>query len=75
MNNDIKILDNKIHDYIFNKIVTTAGEEQKEWVRKYDVFTCRSLFDECNIVDKLKEVEAIRNQIKLEFLDKEGMYK
>jgi hypothetical protein len=57
MNNDIEI-----YNFIWDKVITTTGDTQKEWVKKYDIFTCRSLFSEKNIVDKLEEVEKIRKE-------------
>jgi len=55
----------KILDFIDNKIITTRGQEQTEWVKKYDIFTSRKLFKEYNKLDKLAEVEKIRNEIQI----------
>ncbi|MBX4267150.1 hypothetical protein [Clostridium estertheticum] len=58
MNNDIKIC-----NFIDDKMMTTTGEEQKGWVRKYDIFTSRSLFEKFQKNDKLAEVEKIRMEL------------
>ena len=55
--------DYKVIDIIENKIETTNGAEQKEWVRKYEIFTMRNLFKQYNQLKKLEEVEKIRNEI------------
>ncbi len=58
MNQDLEI-----YKFIDNKVMTTIGEEQKEWVRKYDVFTSRFLFEKYHQVEYLKEVDKIRKEI------------
>jgi hypothetical protein len=62
--------DYKIIEIIEKKINETRREEQKEWVKKYDVFISRNIFKEYNQVEKLKEVEKIRKEI----LDNESDY-
>ena len=62
--------DYKIIEIIEKKISETRREEQKEWVRKYDIFMNRNLFNQYNQAEKLKEVEKIRNEI----LDNESDY-
>ena len=52
--------DYEIIDFIEKKIEETRGNEQKEWVRKYDIFTNRILFQKYNRVEQLKEVEEVR---------------
>lgn len=52
--------DYEIIDFIENKIEETRGNEQKEWVRKYEIFTNRILFQKYNRVEQLKEVEKVR---------------
>ena len=44
-------------------IKTLIGEEQKEWVRKYDIFTCKNLFKKYQRFDDLAEVEKIRTEV------------
>ena len=58
MNTDIKIC-----NFIDDKMMTTTGGEQKEWVRKYDIFTSRNLFEKFQKFDKLAEVEKIRMEL------------
>jgi hypothetical protein len=60
MNTDI---DMKVYHFIDDKIMTTTGEEQKEWVRKYDIFTSRNLFKKYQRFDDLAEVEKIRTEV------------
>ena len=55
--------DYEIIDFIEKKIEETRGNEQKEWVRKYDIFTNRILFQKYNRVEQLKEVEEVRKFI------------
>lgn len=55
--------DCEIIELIENKIVETTGEEQEEWVRKYDVFTSKKFFKKYNRLEDLKEVEKIKNYI------------
>lgn len=55
--------DIKICNFLDDKMMTTTGEEQKEWVRKYDIFTSRSLFEKFQKFDKLAEVEKIRMEL------------
>ena len=55
--------DFEIIDFIENRIEFTRGEEQKEWVNKYDIFTNRNLFEKYNQTEKLKEVENIRIEL------------
>lgn len=55
--------DFEIIDFLDNKIENTKGEEQKEWVRKYDIFMNRNLFKQYNQAEKLNEVENIRANI------------
>ena len=58
-----KNIDYEIIDFIEKKIEETRGNEQKEWVRKYEIFTNRILFQKYNRVEQLKEVEAVRKFI------------
>lgn len=62
--------DYKIIEIIEKKINETRREEQKEWVKKYEIFTMRIFYNQYNLVEKLKEVEKIRNEI----LDNESDY-
>lgn len=55
--------DCEIINYIENKIKETTGAEQKDWVRKYDVFTSKKFFKKYNRLEDLKEVEKIKNHI------------
>ena len=55
--------DYEIIDFIEKKIEETRGNEQKEWVRKYEIFTNRILFQKYNRVEQLKEVEEVRKFI------------
>lgn len=55
--------DYKVIDIIENKIESTNGAEQKEWVRKYDMFTSRNLFNQYNQLEKLEEVDRIRKEV------------
>lgn len=52
--------DYEIIDFIEKKIEETRGNEQKEWVRKYEIFTNRILFKKYNRVEQLKEVDEVR---------------
>lgn len=52
--------DYEIIDFIEKKIEETRENEQKEWVRKYEIFTNRILFQKYNRVEQLKEVEKVR---------------
>lgn len=56
----MKNIDYEIIDFIENKIKETRGNEQKQWVDRYDVFTSRTLFAENNSLEKLNEVNEIR---------------
>ena len=58
-----KFTDFEIIDFIENKIEFTRGEEQKEWVKKYDIFTNRNLFKKYDQAEKLREVEEIRAEL------------
>lgn len=58
MNEDYMVI-----EIIENKIETTTGTEQKEWVEKFDIFTSRNLFKKYNQVEKLEEVDKIRKEI------------
>jgi hypothetical protein len=58
MNEDYKVI-----EIIENKIETTTGTEQKEWVGKYEIFTCRNIFEKYNQVEKLEEVDKIRKEV------------
>ena len=55
-----KNIDYEIIDFIEKKIEETRGNEQKEWVRKYEIFTNRILFKKYNRVEQLKEVDEVR---------------
>lgn len=55
--------DIEIIDFLENKINTTNGANQQEWVRKYDIFTSRKLFEKYNRTEELKKVEKIRKEI------------
>lgn len=55
--------DCEIIELIEDKIVETTGEEQEEWVRKYDVFTSKKFFKKYDRIEDLKEVENIKNHI------------
>ena len=52
--------DYEIIDFIEKKIEETRGNEQKEWVRKYEIFANRILFKKYNRVEQLKEVDEVR---------------
>jgi hypothetical protein len=56
--------DCEIIEFIEDKIVKTTGEDQEEWVRKYDVFTSKKFFEKYNRLEDLKEVEKIKNEVK-----------
>ena len=56
--------DIEIIDFLENKINTTDGSDQKEWVRKYDIFTSKKVFEKYNRLEDLKEVEKIKNEVK-----------
>ncbi|MCS6133287.1 hypothetical protein DWV13_17020 [Clostridium botulinum] len=56
------INDYQIIDFLEKKIKETRGEKQKEWVRKYDIFTSRNFFKEHNLLNELTEVEKIRSE-------------
>lgn len=58
------MIDIEIIDFLENKINTTNGADQQEWVRKYDIFTSRKLFKKYNRLEDLKEVEKIKNEVK-----------
>lgn len=58
-----KFTDFEIIDFIENRIEFTRGEEQKEWVNKYDIFTNRNLFKKYDQAEKLREVEEIRAEL------------
>lgn len=58
INNDYKVI-----EIIESKIEATTGAEQKEWVRKYEIFTMRNLFKQYNQLEKLKEVDKIKNEV------------
>lgn len=55
--------DCEIIEFIESKINTTNGADQKEWVRKYDIFTSKKVFEKYNRLEDLKEVEKIKNEI------------
>lgn len=55
--------DYKVIEIIEEKIRTTIGEVQAEWVGKHDIFTSRNLFEKYNNVEKLKEIEKIRSEV------------
>lgn len=55
--------DCEIIEFIEDKIVQTIGEEQEEWVRKYDVFTSKKFFKKYNRLEELKEVEKIKQEV------------
>ena len=59
----MKNIDYEIIEILEKQIRITTGEEQKEWVRKQDIFTLRNLFIENNNTEKLKEVDKIRKEI------------
>lgn len=59
----MEINDFQIIDFIEEKIKQTRGEKQEEWVKKYDVFTSRNLFEKYNQADNLKKTEIIRAEI------------
>ena len=58
MNEDLKVI-----EIIENMIKITIGKEQENWVKKYEIFTLRNLFIENNNLEKLEEVNKIRNQV------------
>ena len=55
-----KSKDEEREQKIEKKIEETRGNEQKEWVRKYEIFTNRILFKKYNRVEQLKEVDEVR---------------
>lgn len=55
--------DSDIQKFLENKINTTTGEEQQEWVNKYDIFTNRSIFVKYNKFGRQLEVEKIRQEV------------
>lgn len=59
----LNLNDYQIADFIEEKILETRSEEQHEWVRKYDVFTSKKLFEKYNQTERLKEVDKIRKEV------------
>ncbi|NFN78672.1 hypothetical protein FDC26_17700 [Clostridium botulinum] len=57
-------IDKKVYEKLEELINSTVGQSiQEKWVQKQDIFTCRNLFKEHNLTDKLKEVEEIKKEI------------
>ncbi|MBY7009284.1 hypothetical protein FDC58_15045 [Clostridium botulinum] len=56
-------IDFKICDILEKKVMTTTGEEQEIWIKKFDIFTNRNLFKQFNLKDKLEEVENIKKEV------------
>ena len=52
-----------IIDFLENKINTTNGVDQQEWVKKYDIFTSRKLFEKYDRSEDLKKVDEIKKEI------------
>ncbi|WP_394885021.1 hypothetical protein [Clostridium butyricum] len=58
MNEDCKVI-----EIIEEKIKSTIGEEQKEWINKYDIFTSRSIFEKYNNKEYLDKVLSIKKEV------------